>query len=191
MFESRQIPDILKTSLLTPMYKNKGDKNESNNYRRIAVVSVLVKIIEFILKKELKEAVSNHQSPLQRGFTENASPLNCAIIVDEVIRESKDSGKPIYMAMLDAKSAFDVVVKDSLMRKTFLSGVEPAAWSLIDELHFNTKCVIKWMNQKSSEFDIYQGVKQGGLLSADLYKVYINDLLKMLNDSDLCIKSDH
>ena len=46
------------------------------------------------------------------------------------------------MAMLDAKSAFDVVVNDILVTKTFLSGVEPAPWSLIDELHSNTKCVI-------------------------------------------------
>ena len=33
-----------------------------------------------------------------------------------------------------------------------------------------------------------QGVKQGGLLSADLYKLYVNDLLIMLKDSDLGIK---
>ena len=78
--------------------------------------------MNLFLKKDLKESVLKHQSPLQRGFTENASPLNCAIIVDEVIREGKDSGKPVYMAMLDAKSAFDVVVKDILMKKTFLSG---------------------------------------------------------------------
>ena len=32
-----------------------------------------------------------------------------------------------YMTMLDAKSAFDVVVKDILVRKTFFSEVEPAA----------------------------------------------------------------
>ena len=48
----------------------------------------------------------------------------------------------------------------------------------------------KWLNQKSSEFGILRGVKQGGLLSTDLYKVYVDDLLKMLNDSDLgtCIR---
>ncbi|MEW8547744.1 MAG: reverse transcriptase family protein, partial [Candidatus Thiodiazotropha sp.] len=188
IFAIKHIPDILKSSLLTPIYKNKGNKNDSKNYRGIAVVSVLMKIIEFILKKDLKESVLKHQSPLQRGFTENASPLNCAIIVDEVIREGKDRGKPVYMAMLDAKSAFDVVVKDILMRKTFHCGVEPAVWTLIDELHTNTKCVIKWMDQKSSEFEIYQGVKQGGLLSADLYKVYVNDLLGMFTESELGIR---
>ena len=69
--DCKKIPDILRSSLLTPIYKNR-----LKNYRGIAVVSVL-----------------------QRGFTENASPLNCAIIVDEVIREGKDSGKPVYMTV--------------------------------------------------------------------------------------------
>ena len=90
-----------------------------------------------------------HQPPLQRGFNENASPLNCAVIVNEVIRECKDIRNSVYMAMLDAKLAFDVVVKDILMTKSFHSGVEPATWSLIDELHTNTKCINKWMDQKS------------------------------------------
>ena len=54
IFDTKQIPDILKSSLLTPIYKNKGDKNDLKNYRGIAVLSVLVKIIEFILKKDLK-----------------------------------------------------------------------------------------------------------------------------------------
>jgi hypothetical protein len=33
------------------------------------------------------------------------------------------------------------------------------------------------MNELSEEFPIFQGVKQGGILSADLYKIYIEDLL--------------
>ena len=49
IFDCKKILDILKSSLLTPIYKNKGDKNDSKNYRGIAVVSVLMKIIEFIL----------------------------------------------------------------------------------------------------------------------------------------------
>ena len=44
------------------------------------------------------------------------------------------------------------------------------------------------MDPKSSPFDIHQGVKQGGLLSAELYKLYVNYLLKMCKDSDLGIK---
>ncbi|CAC5396748.1 unnamed protein product [Mytilus coruscus] len=57
--------------------------------------------------------------------------------------------------------------------------INPAIWSIIDELHKNTSCSIKWKNQLSQEFKVYQGVKQGGLLSADLYKPDIEDLLSL------------
>ena len=36
--------------------------------------------------------------------------MNCALIVEEFYRNNKDLNKPTYMAFIDAKSAFDVVV---------------------------------------------------------------------------------
>jgi hypothetical protein len=36
------------------------------------------------------------QSPLQRGFTQNASPLNAAIVLEEVYREYKDEDLPFF-----------------------------------------------------------------------------------------------
>ncbi|CAC5376574.1 unnamed protein product [Mytilus coruscus] len=75
-----------------------------------------------------------------------------------------------------------------LMRKLFLLDIDPATWSIIDELHKNTSCSIKWKNQLSQEFKVYQGVKQGGLLSADLYKLYIEDLLSLYENSTLGCK---
>jgi hypothetical protein len=37
----------------------------------------------------------------------------------------------------------------------------------------------------SETFSSHQGVKQGGLLSAELYKLYIEDLLKTYENSKL------
>jgi hypothetical protein len=63
------------------------------------------------------------------------------------------------------------------MRKLFLLGVQPSTWKIIDELHQNTKTCVKWKQQTSETFSSHQGVKQGGLLSAELYKIYIEELL--------------
>jgi hypothetical protein len=72
-------------------------------------------------------------------FTTNTSPLNAAVVIEEVYREYSDRKAPFYLALLDAKSAFDVVDIDILMRKLFLLGVQPSTWKIIDELHQNTK----------------------------------------------------
>ena len=89
--------------------------------------------------------------------------------------------KPVYIAFLDAKSAFDVVVREILLRKVYLYGINPASWQLIDDLHLNSYSVINWNNESSEKFEVIQGVKQGGLLSADLNKVYSNDMFDTLD----------
>ena len=107
--EHQKIHEMLKTGLLTPIYKNTGDRKDSKNYRGIKVLPILSKVIEYILRKDLKEVALPVQCPLQRGITENSSPLNAAFLVEEFYRESKDSNKSVYIAFLDAKSAFDLV----------------------------------------------------------------------------------
>ena len=128
------------------------------------------------------------QNPLQRGFTPNASPLMCATIIEAVLREAGDLKEITYCAYLDAKAAFDVVNHGSLMRKLYIHGVEGKAWNVIRDLHTNTTSNIKWEGRVSECFNVSQGVRQGGLLSTDLYKVYINDLLDRMECSGLGAK---
>ncbi|CAC5420234.1 unnamed protein product [Mytilus coruscus] len=188
IIHDKLIPEIIKLGLLSPIFKNKGSKNDCKNYRGIVVLPILCKIIEYIARIDFRPILLEKQSPLQRGFTPNTSPLNAAIIFEEIYREYTDCNSPFYIALLDAKSAFDVVIINMLMRKLFLLDIDPATWSIIDELHKNTSCSIKWKNQLSQEFKVYQGVKQGGLLSADLYKLYIEDLLSLYENSTLGCK---
>jgi hypothetical protein len=92
---------------------------------------------------------------------------------------------PFYIALLDAKSAFDVVDIDILMRKLHLLDIQPSTWKIIDNLHHDTRTCIKWKQQVSDSFDCQQGVKQGELLSAELYKLYIEDLLRSYENSKI------
>ena len=48
-------------------------------------------------------------------------------------------------------------------------------WGLTKDLHENAKSAIKWEGNISQPFQ----VNQGGILSTNLYKLYINQLLNM------------
>ena len=67
------------------------------------------------------------------------------------------------------------------MRKVYLYGINPASWQLIDDLHLDSYPVINWNSKSSENVEVIQGVKQGGLLSADLYKVYSYDMFDTLD----------
>ena len=81
------------------------------------------------------------------------------------------------MAFLDAKAAFDVVSHDSMLRKLFSIGIEGKNWSLIQSLYQDAVSSVKWNGLLSDQFKIGQGVRQGGILSADFYKLYANNAL--------------
>lgn len=180
-----KVPDSMKLGLVSPVFKKKGTNLDARNYRGITVTPAITKILESVLRQRIKPIIAAQQNNLQRGFTENSSPMNCSLILEEFISDRKDTKSQTYVAFLDAKSAFDVVSHSSLMRKLFHWGIQGQNWSLIDSLHRNAKSFVKWGVGRSESFEIRQGVRQGGILSTDLYKIYVNRLLDRLSDSCL------
>ena len=180
LFTAGMIPDSLKLGILTPVYKRKGLNTEAKNYRGITILPVITKILEAVLRSKIQPIIDKHQNALQRGFTKNSSPMNCSLIIEESLREQRDRHQPLYITFLDAKAAFDVVCHDSLLRKLYHMGVEGAPWLLIRSLHEGSTTAIKWEGSISEPFQVHQGVKQGGVLSTDLYKVYNNRSLDRL-----------
>jgi hypothetical protein len=54
--------------------------------------------------------------------------------------------------------------------------VPPEIWKVIQDLYSDMSSQVKWNGYTSKNFNIKQGVVQGGVLSTHLYKSYINDL---------------
>ena len=123
----------------------------SKNYRGITVIPIVTKILELILRERITPAILEHQNGLQRGFTEHSSPLNAALILEEFVRDRKDSRTPVYIAFLDAKSAFDVVSHSSLMWKLFYIGIEGNSRLMVNSLHRDAQSAVKWQGQISEK----------------------------------------
>ena len=179
IFREKKIPKRLKLGILTPIWK-KNDKKLPTNYRGITVISIIGKLVEVLLREEVAPILAKTQNPLQRGFTRGTSPLHAAIMLQEAVMEAYSTKKPLYVALLDAKSAFDVVSHDSLLRKLFVDGIQGSLWSTIADTFKEAHTVVKWEGHLSPEFTIEQGVRQGGILSTEEYKRYVNDLLDRL-----------
>ncbi|CAC5394928.1 unnamed protein product [Mytilus coruscus] len=93
------------------------------------------------------------------------------------LRNAKNRKKKTFVAFIDASKAFDVVWHDSLMLKLFQSGIKDEDWFLVYKWYQQMRSRVKWDGQFSRAFDEQQGVRQGGILSPTMYKIYINPLL--------------
>ena len=78
--------------------------------------------------------------------------------MEEARKEANDMGKQLIIIMLDAKSAFDVVVHNNMMRRLYHLGIQDNHWSLIQNLHNNATTSVKWNGYFSNRFNIQQGV---------------------------------
>ena len=180
-FEHCLLQDLLKIGTLTRIFKNKGLIIDAKNYRGITITPTLSKIVETIIEFLINPTILSVQNPLQRGFTEHSTPLISSLMLEEVGWENKDNRKPTIIGMLDAKSAFDVVRHANLIRKLYHYGISKQCILMIDSLYRNATTKIKWKGEFSEGFKFEQGVRQGGTLSADLCKIYVNHLLDILN----------
>ena len=125
----------MKLGLVTPVFKKEGSSTDSKGYREISFIPIFTKALEFVIRSRLKPLILENQNNLQRGFTEDSSPMNTVLISEAFIRGRRDMGAPAYITFLDAKAAFEVVAHQSLMLKLFKIGVECNLWTLINSLH--------------------------------------------------------
>ena len=79
------------------------------------------------------------------------------------------------MVTLDSQKAFDGVHHLLLLEKLYHE-VPPEIWKVIQDLYSDMSSQVKWNGHTRKNFNIKQGVRQGGVLSTHLYKSYINDL---------------
>ena len=80
IFDTKQVPPVLKGGLVTPIYK-KGEKTDPANYRGITVTSIMLKVVEHIMNKRHNLILGESQSRLQKGFTAGSSSIDAAVIL--------------------------------------------------------------------------------------------------------------
>lgn len=180
IFDSGCVPDILKCGSITPVIKKGKDPSVPTSYRGITVTSIIMKVVEKAWMLRVSPIIKKHQNGMQKGFTEASSSINAALLVSEAINDASDMKKPIYITLLDASKAFDVVDHDILLNELYDIGVSGNLWFIFQSMYQNSTSKVKWKNSLSTSFTIAQGVKQGGVTSAPGYKVYTNSLLDQL-----------
>ena len=130
ILQSKTIPDLFKSGILTPVLKKTKDPTNLDNYRGITVTPVIGKLFESVLLPRLSQSFD--QSSLQFGFTKGLSPVMSALIVSEARAGVKmNSCAPLFLVTLDSRKAFDVVNHIIMLDNLYEAGIHPAIWTII------------------------------------------------------------
>ena len=178
-----QIPESWTIGMITPIYKNKGDKGDFNNYRGITLLSCLGKLFTSVINTRLNRFANetNLINENQTGFRKTYSTLDHIFLLKNFIDIFVTNGnQKLYCAFVDYKKAFDTVWRSALWHKLVKSGITGKMYNVIVNMYNNIKSCVSHDGNISDYFVSFNGVRQGENLSPFLFALFINDIEQFL-----------
>ena len=168
-------------SIISPLHK-KGSKSNPDNYRAVAVSSVIGKLFSTTLLERLIKYRNAFcpDPPNQLGFTKKAQTYDHILTMKTIASKYKRLGQPVYAVFVDFKKAFDSVCRQALFLKLAKNGITGNFYNILRNMYSNSYAYIKLSGHLSKRFKISKGTEQGHPLSPDLFKVFLSDLSPLL-----------
>ena len=167
--------DWHKTNIV-PIYK-KGDKHARANYRGVSLLSCVYKLYARILKQRLALCLEPQIAEEQAGFSPGKGCDDNLCIMTEVMERKIANHKPLYVALVDMRAAFDTVWRAGLWHKLSNLNVPNKMIRILQEIYSHGQfSVVANGEQGADATAATAGVLQGDVLSPDLFKAFINDL---------------
>ena len=155
------------------------------NYRPITLLCLISKLFECILNGRLYRYVESNDllSELQGGFRAGRSCLDQAWLLNEIVADRKERGEDTYLIFLDVRKAYDTVWREGLYVKLYECGITGRVWRLIQAMNVQVIRTVIVGQDQTDPFQLALGVAQGGVLSPLLYDIFIDGLLRSVEQS--------
>ena len=148
------VPEEWCISNIIPLYKNKGDICNPDNYRGISIVSCSGKLFTSVLNQRSGIFIDGYGliGSEQGGFRKGRSTIDHVFVLKTLIDLYLNKRKRIYCCFIDYKKAFDNVSRVSLWTKMLSLNINGQILNVIKNLYSNAKCYIKMNGKLSNVF---------------------------------------
>ncbi len=175
-------PDELCIATLVSIPKDLRESiSNSDNYRGIALGSILCKVYDIIIINRYSSILSS--SDMQFAYKDSHSTTMCSNIVRETAEHYISRGSCVYTCLLDASKAFDRVSFVKLFTILLERKLPPVIIRSLIDLYKTQQMRASWNGTISDCFEVTNGTKQGAILSCHLFCVYLDQLLIELKQS--------
>ena len=176
--EKGELPQLWKNSIIKMIPKKSDEKNNPNSYRPISITPCIMRLVERVILKRLKEHLKDNNILVkqQSGFREKMSTRDNLFFLVQKSFEGFNKNKNHISIFFDITAAFDKVWHSGLIHKLVEIKTPLYLVNIIVAFLTNRKFQIKVGDFVTGLNNITCGVPQGACLSPTLFSVFINDV---------------
>lgn len=176
-FSEGEFPEDLKKGVVIPLHK-KAEKENTDNYRPITLLSVFSKIFEKAMKTRLIKFLNNNTyfSTNQFGFRKSLNTENALLNFVEKIYDGLNRGEYCAGLFIDIMKAFDTVDHVLLLNRLYNAGIRGVAYNWFRTYLTGRIQQTRVSGELSEDEFVKNGIPQGSVLSGPLFLIYVNDL---------------
>ncbi|KAI2647318.1 putative RNA-directed DNA polymerase from transposon BS [Labeo rohita] len=169
------VPSCFKCSTIIPVPK-KPKTTGLNDYRPVALTSVVMKSFERLVLAYLKDITGPLLDPLQFAYRANRSVDDAVNMGLHYILQHLDKpGTYARILFVDFSSAFNTIIPDILQNKLSQLSVPTSICQWITSFLTNRQQLVRLGKLTSGTRTISTGAPQGCVLSPLLFSLYTND----------------
>lgn len=176
------IPSAFVNANVVTLYKGDGSVNDPNNYRPIAITSVVMRVWERLIQPTLLDVMESAgiPAPHQFGFTKQRSTHDAifrllATLVDS-FEHVGQSNPFIPVVFVDIAKAYDRVWINGLLYKLHAIGIKGHLLHFFRAFLLNRTIQVVHSGHTSSTVSLTAGVPQGSVLAPFLFIIYIHSI---------------
>ena len=158
--------------------KTKGIANTSDKNCAITLSSSVEKLFDLMLLAVGKDSLQTDY--LQFGLKNNSSTPLCTAVLHEINSYFTSNGSKVFGLFLDASKAFDRVNFTKLFRLLISRGLNALFIRFLLNLYTRQTLQVNWNGIVTDSFNVFNDMKQGGVLSPVLFCIYPDAMLEHL-----------
>ena len=187
----QKFPSCWKLTKIVPLHK-KQSTLKPENYRPVAILSPLSKILEKVVYEQIYHYFSKNKifHPALHGYRGGRSTTTALLTMYDKWVKASSKGQLSGVVLVDLSAAFDLVSPDILVKKLRIYGFKEDIITWICS-YLSDRYQSVWIDHIFSDLlPNNMGVPQGSNLGPLLFLIFFNDLPCCINEKIECYADD-